>query len=366
MNHTVKGQLARLKSLALRPLWTETALYRARRRCRTLIATPFAALAGLAWGVLSAPIIGVGSPILWGGLGAFSFVFFMHLEQLLIPPLAALARRFGLGSGAVAVGVWEVAVVGGLVYLVTGVFEAPQVPAAGIALGVGAFYALVMEYVLCGSAATSIASMLQSGGRMGAPVADQYSHADAMVARGEYDEAVRLYQKAIERNPHEGAPYIRMARALVKQGSYEEALATLSRCLRSADLPPDQETFVVHQIQEISSTKLGQPELAFEHLQLLLARHPTGQYADWAKEALREIESGLLPSATGESDESAVQLSTGDATGFKVDLGPHLEVDKGFEVPTQYVVGDDFVLEDDSSRPRSAEAEDGESDVVDD
>lgn len=98
----VNGPLTRLEKLALRPLWAESALDRARRRCRTLIATPFAALGGLTWGVFAAPVIGVGSPIFWGALGAFAFPFLMHVERKLVPGFVGLARRLGLGTGAFA------------------------------------------------------------------------------------------------------------------------------------------------------------------------------------------------------------------------------------------------------------------------
>ncbi len=286
----MKGPLTRLKRLALRPLWTESAVYRARRRCRTLVVTPFALLGGLTWGVFSAPVIGVGSQIFWGGLGAFAFAFFMYLEQLLVPALATFADRIRLGVGTVAVVFWKAAVVGGLVYLITGVFDAPIVPAVGTALGVGAFYALVFDYLVCGSAAADIGSLLGGTGGRARPLPDQYSHAEALVQRGEYDEAIRLYEEAIENNPREGAPYMRMARAFAKQGDHEGAIASLRRGFLTARVNPDQEAFAVRQICEICSTKLGDPTLAVDDLRLLLERQPDGRHAEWASEELRRIE----------------------------------------------------------------------------
>ena len=185
----------------------------------------------------------------------------MYREQLLIPALAALASRIRLGSAAVAVLLWEAAVVGGLVYLITGVFDAPFVPAVGTALGVGALYALVFEYFLCGSGAADIASLLKGTGGRTTPLPDQYSHAEALVQWGEDDEAVRLYEDAIENNPREGAPYMRMARALTKRGDHEGALASFRRGLMTARINHDQEAFAVRQICEICATKRGDPAL---------------------------------------------------------------------------------------------------------
>ena len=342
----MKGPLTRLKTLALRPLWTEPALYRARRRCRTLIVTPFALLGGLTWGVFSAPAIGLGSQLLWGGLGAFAFAFFMYLEQLLVPALAALANRMRLGMAGLAVVLWEAAVVGGLVYLITGVFDAPVVPAVGTALGVGAFYALVFEYLLCGSAAADIASLLQGTGGRATPIQDQYSHADALVQRGEYDEAVRLYEEAIENNPRQGTPYMRMARAFTKQGDHDAALASLRRGLLTARVNADQEAFLVRQIFEICSTKLGDPTLAVEDLRLFRERQPDGQHAEWASQELREIEEGSVPGSGGGAGYPEALPAANGPVGHDVDFSTQqrLEVDEDFEVTPEYAVGDDFIL----------------------
>ena len=342
----MKGPLTRLKRLALRPLWTESALYRARRRCRTLIVTPFAALGGLTWGVFSAPAIGTGSQVLWGALGAFAFAFFMYLEQLLVPALAALANRIRLGAAGLAVVLWEAAVVSGLVYLVTGVFDAPLVPAVGTALGVGAFYALVFEYFLCGSGAANIPSLLKGTGGRAIPLPDQYSHADALVQRGEYDDAVGLYEEAIENNPREGAPYMRMARAFTKHGDHEGALASLRRGLMTARLNRDQDAFVVRQICEICSTKLGDPTQAVEDLRLLLERQPDGQHAEWASQELREIEEGFVRGSGADADYAEALPAPGETVDLDIEFTTQkrFQVDEDFEVTPEYAVGDDFVL----------------------
>ena len=61
----MKKQLARLGELLPRHLWTESEAYRARRRCRTMLATPFAAIGGIAWGVLSSDALGA-FRLFWG------------------------------------------------------------------------------------------------------------------------------------------------------------------------------------------------------------------------------------------------------------------------------------------------------------
>ena len=73
-------------------------------------------------------------------LGASGFGIFFYMEQRLLPVVAALADRIGLGGLAALV--WEIGVVSGLMFLSTSVLGAPVVPAVALAIGVGVFYAL--------------------------------------------------------------------------------------------------------------------------------------------------------------------------------------------------------------------------------
>ena len=119
---------------------------------------PFVLLGGLTWGWFSAPAIGRGSGLLWSALGASGFGLFFYLEQRLVPAVASMADRIGLGGLAVLA--WEVGVVGGLIFLFTSVLGAPVVPAVAIAIGVGATYSLAMEYLVCGSGADHMVNLL--------------------------------------------------------------------------------------------------------------------------------------------------------------------------------------------------------------
>ena len=88
---------------------------------------PFVLLAGVTWGWFAAPAIGEGSGLFWSAMGAAGFGLLFYLEQRLLPFVAAIAERIGLG--ALAALVWEVGVVGGLMFLFTSVLGAPVVPA---------------------------------------------------------------------------------------------------------------------------------------------------------------------------------------------------------------------------------------------
>lgn len=297
------GALVRLKEIALRPLWTESELHRARRRCRSLVALPFSALAGLVWGTLSAPAL-AGSPLAWGALGAFSFSFLMWLEQRVVPPLAEAAARSRPGGSSFPAGFWESAVVGGFMYLITSVLGAPVVPAVGTALGVGAAYAFVVEYLLCGSAASGIATLLQGASGSWTRASDGHSRADALVQQGRWDEAEALYLEALRARPRDAHTYVRLARLHVTRGAPQDAVETLRRAVRRADMSAAEEGFVVRQIYEVCATKLKDARRAHEDVAALLERRPEGPHVLWAESALRpdEDEPSGLPPVGGRSD----------------------------------------------------------------
>ena len=284
-----RGWLARLWDRLRHPIWIEGRNYKARRRCRAMIAMPFAGIAGLAWGVLAAPSL-AGSVALWGPLGAFAFIFFIYLEQRMLPPLAEVVTRAFPAFGAIAGLAWETLVVGALFFMLTSVIGAPLVPAVGTALGLGAFYAVAMEYVLCGSAASDVALLLQGGAAgSGARLRNPLSHADTLLHRGRRDEAIAIYHDAIDYDSRDPKPYIRLSRVYEGEGQYETMLDVLRLALRRAELAPDQEAFVVRRIYEISASKFEDPALAAEELEHLIERQRRTEHATWARWRLKEI-----------------------------------------------------------------------------
>jgi hypothetical protein len=136
----VKALATRLKNLALRPLWTETAVHRARRHIQLLLSMPFVLMGGMTWGCFTSPDIAERSRLLWSVLGASGFGIFFYIEQRLLPVVAALADRIGLGGLAALA--WEIGLVSGLMFLFTSVLGAPVVPAVALAIGAGVFPSL--------------------------------------------------------------------------------------------------------------------------------------------------------------------------------------------------------------------------------
>lgn len=283
----MKALVTRLKKLVLRPLWTETAVHKERRRGQLLLTMPFILLAGLTWGWFAAPGIGEGSGLLWSVLGATGFGLFFYLEQRLLPVVAAIADRIGLG--AVAALAWEVGVVGGLIFLFTSVLGAPVVPAVTLAFGVGVVYSLGTEYLVFGSGADHMANLLGLGRGWSGPRAPDYSHAEALEKRGDLEGAAGIYKEAIFTNRRHPLAYLQLANIRASAGLHEEAIDILRRALATARFTPHEEAMTIREIHEIFSTKLGDPARTAPDLARYLERQPPEEYARWARRELAYI-----------------------------------------------------------------------------
>ena len=287
------GALTRIRDVVATSLWEEDEAYKRRRRCRMLITTPFAALAGLTWGVFAAPAMGAGSALLWGALGSASFPLLVYLEQRVLPGMTELARRLGLGSGGGAGLVWEIGVVGGLAYMFGSVFALPTVPAAGTALAIGAFYAFVMEYVLCGGAAADVLRLIKGGSAGGAPRRGGLSLAAALSQRGDHAGAIEAYEEAIAARPRDPSPYAHAARAYLADGDDHGAIDVLRRGTLNATAGPDQIAFLYRRIHEIYVRRLRDPDGTVEDLRRLLDTLPEGPHTEWARQEILDISEGV-------------------------------------------------------------------------
>lgn len=248
---------------------------------------PFVLLAGLTWGFFSAPAMGEGSTLFWSVMGTMGFGLFFYLEQRLLPVVAAMADRIGLG--ALAVLAWEVGVVGGLIFLFTTVLGAPTVPAVALAIGFGVIYSLGMEYLVFGPAADHVANLWGMGRGWSGPRGPDYSHAEALEKRGDLEGAIEIYKDAIWMNRKDPEAYVRLAALRNRAGLYEEAIDILRRALVVAQFSALGKALVVREIHEISSTRLGDSARAAPDLARYLEGQSEGEHAEWARRELAYI-----------------------------------------------------------------------------
>ena len=283
----MKALAIRLKNLAFRPLWKEGHVQKTRRRAQLLLSMPFVLMGGLIWGWFASPDLAEGSRLLWSVLGASGFGIFFYLEQRLLPLVATMADRIGLGPLAALA--WEVGVVGGLMFLFTSVLGAPAVPAVALAIGVGVLYSLSMEYLVFGSGADHMLNFLGLGRGWSGARGSDYSLAEALEKRGDLDGATEIYKEAIRIDRRHPTAYLRLARIRTREGLHKEAIDVLRTALGVARFSPQGEALAVREIHEISSQRLGNSARAAPDLVRYLEREPEGENGAWARRELAYI-----------------------------------------------------------------------------
>ncbi len=284
-----EGLASRLRRLLGHRFWSVDAELGARQRLRLLVGIPFAAIAGLAWGAFAAPSL-VGGPLLWPLVGAASFSMFMYVQQRLIGPIGRVVGQLWPRLGGVAGLVWEVVAVGGIFFLLTSVLGAPLVPAVGTALGLGAFYVVLTEFMMFGAGGSGVALLLHGGSAASGSRREGFSYAESLVARGRTAEAIEIYLDAIARRPRSLEPYLRLSALRVREREYEEALRVLREARRIARLSAEEEAVVARRVHSICSRHLGRAALARPELEWLIERQRRSEHATWARWRLREID----------------------------------------------------------------------------
>lgn len=291
---TLRARLRRLREVLLRPLWVEEETLTARRRCHFIVAFPFVAIAGAAYGWLVAPDLGVSElPALL--LGTVAFTVFLHVQLVLEPVLTHFFRRRNEGAAPLVPFLWDVGLGGILAYMITERLGAPVMPSVTAATAAGALYAVVTGYLFCGGGVTDLVETVFAARGGSTPHRKQHSRAAALATRGDFTAAVMEYRMAIEADPTDPVPYFRLARVLsAGQGRHEEALAVLREGLQRARFStPSEEAFLVREIFELCERKLDDPTRAAPSLALLLERRPDGEAAVWARRQLTELKARI-------------------------------------------------------------------------
>jgi len=210
-------------------------------------------------------------------------------------------------------------VVGGLIFLFTSVLGAPVVPAVTLAIGFGVLYSLGAEYLVFGSAGDHIANLLGVGrGWSGAKKSD-FSYAEALEIRGDFEGAAKIYKDAIWKRKRDPLPYLRLARIRTRAGLHQEATDILRQALGVARFSAQGEALAVREIHEISSNRLGDPSRATPDLARYLERQPEAINEEWARRELDDIKIRIRQIDDGggaEPSRSLPQCPRGDPSSF--------------------------------------------------
>ncbi len=127
-----------------------------------------------------------------------------------------------------------------------------------------------------------------SGGSM-RPNRD-YSRAEALAVRGHHDDAIAVYQEAIDEVPSDPEPYLRIARLLTdRMNDPENAAVWLQRALEETELRDRWEMVLVRELTALYRHRIGAPARAAPLLARIAERHEGSPDGEWAREELADV-----------------------------------------------------------------------------
>lgn len=133
------------------------------------------------------------------------------------------------------------------------------------------------------------------------PAPPEYSLAQSLAVRGQFDAAIRTYEDAMQHHPHDPEPCIRIARILRDSlQRHDDAVTWFKRAREKSGITEGQELMVSREIAELYMFTLRAPSKALPELARLAQKHPGTPAGEWAKTNLREIKEIMR---TAESSE---------------------------------------------------------------
>ena len=167
---------------------------------------------------------------------------------------------------------------------------------AGFLLGAPMGFALV--FLLSNTLAKgagALAGTIYGASGNSTPAKREYSHPQALEARGHYQEALQAYQACCTEFPEDPEPYLRVARLYRNElHQYDDALAWFKKARAEATMTRALELLVTQEIVEIHTHKLSTPQRAIPELARLADRFPGTEAAQWARQRLGELRAALV------------------------------------------------------------------------
>jgi hypothetical protein len=188
---------------------------------------------------------------------------------------------FGLGIFVAAV------IAGGLHLLVRAWWDVPVALAGGCLVGAIAWY-------VTQTTGGAVAHVMTSGAST--PSADQFSYQDALVMRGEIDDAIASLEAIVAEQPDAIRARIKAAELHIRHRvNYARAAELFRGALQRPNLSLGDEVYVTHRLADLLSGPLDQPGRALVELRRLIDRHPNSPAAEQARASLATLKSRLHP-----------------------------------------------------------------------
>lgn len=175
---------------------------------------------------------------------------------------------------------------------------------AGIFLGhpflggvVGVLFAGLGPFLVSEKVGGAARFVYAPSGRSTPPGRD-YSRAEALAVRGHYDDAIAVYQEAIDEIPSDPQPYLSIARLLRDEaGDAENSAVWLRRALQETELRGRWEMILTRELTELYRHRIGAPARAAPLLAKLAEKYEGSPDGEWAREELADVKRLMLEDA---------------------------------------------------------------------
>jgi hypothetical protein len=125
----------------------------------------------------------------------------------------------------------------------------------------------------------------------------EYSYAESLAVRGQYQEAIDAYEVLLSEMPGDPEPYLRIARLYRDRlGDADRALQWFKRARADARMERGLEMAVTQEVAEYLLHRSGDPRRAIPELARIVDRFPGTPAADWARAQMAQLR--LRPTPT--------------------------------------------------------------------
>jgi tetratricopeptide (TPR) repeat protein len=183
--------------------------------------------------------------------------------------------------------------VGAFVGFLLGVFLSSQdrggpgtILLATLAGWAGSYFFPVIIMRLAGKAG---GSLYAPSGRT-TPPKREHSLAESLAVRGQYEEAVEVFASAIDEDPHDSGPYLRIARIKRDElGDFDAAAHWFRRALEESQIHAGLEMLARKELVELYMVHMSQAAKAAPILARIAAENPQTEEGEWAATELARV-----------------------------------------------------------------------------
>ncbi len=157
----------------------------------------------------------------------------------------------------------------------------------------GGILAYVTPMVLLGAAGRAGSTLYAPSGRS-TPTRADYSLAESHAVRGEFGRAIELFEEAVEANPSDPGPYLKIARlARDRIGDPASSVQWFKRAIVETSLTDARRLALCRELVELLEHGLETPDRALPFLARMENEQQGGLVGDWASAELERIKADM-------------------------------------------------------------------------